>query len=171
MISFQIVPVSQQLVRARTYKVCKVKPDTGGQSRIGRVQHFVLLHAIPSFTLQVISNLNNSNRTLNITKKKNSSSYIALFKMPKEKTIICWWRFMRYMSQISDRREVSASRISEYLINWIFCSVLGSLTAIPMLLHLSLRNIFPSINSTQLWLCCCANLVQLPRQGVWRFLR
>ena len=31
MISLQIVPVSQQLVRARTYKVCKVKLDTGGQ--------------------------------------------------------------------------------------------------------------------------------------------
>ena len=45
MISLQIVPVSQQLVRTRTYKVCKVKLDTGGQSRIGRVQHFVLLQA------------------------------------------------------------------------------------------------------------------------------
>ena len=45
MISLQIVPVSQQLVRARTYKVCKVKLDTDGQSRIGRVQHFVLLQA------------------------------------------------------------------------------------------------------------------------------
>ena len=44
MISLQIVPVSQQLVRARTYKVCKVKL-AGGQSRIGRVQHFVLLQA------------------------------------------------------------------------------------------------------------------------------
>ena len=135
MISLQTVPVSQQLVRARTYEVCKVKRcwrlvENRPSAEFCTVTREGII--IPSFTLQVISNLDNSNRTLNITKKnktkKNSSSYIALFKMPKEKTIICWWRFMRYMSQISDRREVSSSRISEYLINWIFRSVLGSLT-------------------------------------------
>ena len=94
MISLQTDAVSQQLVGARTYKVCKVKPDTVGESRIGRVRHFVHVTCegiiIPSYTLQVISNLDNSKRTLNIVKK--SSSYIALFKMPKEKSersIIC----------------------------------------------------------------------------------
>ena len=87
MISLQTVPVSQKLVRARTYKVCKVKPDTVGESRIGRVRHFVHVTRegiiILSYTLQVISNLDNSKRTLNIVKK--SSSYIALFQMPKKK--------------------------------------------------------------------------------------
>ena len=101
MISLQTVPVSQKLVRARTYKVCKVKPDTVGESRIGRVRHFVHVRRegiiILSYTLQVISNLDNSKRTLNIVKK--SSSYIAFFQMPKKKselTIICLLRLMRY---------------------------------------------------------------------------
>ena len=137
--SLQTVPVRQQLVRARTYKVCKVKQCWRSVENRPSAEFCTVTREgiiIPSFTLQVISNLDNSNRTLNITKKnhKNKETLAVIehsLKFQKKKselTIICWWRFMRYMSQISDRREVSSSRISEYLINWIFRSVLGSLT-------------------------------------------